>query len=76
MKRFEYTVTPKGEISYDAPSGYHDDTVVALALANLHRWPASASPVVVSTLPRRAAPVDIPRKRRFIFAHHKDGPRR
>lgn len=76
MKRFEYAVTPKGEISYDAPSGYHDDTVIALALANLHRWPTNSGPIVASTLPRRAAPAAIPRRRRFIFTTHAPGPRR
>ncbi len=27
-----------GNISYNAPSGYHDDCVIALALANHGRW--------------------------------------
>jgi len=38
MKRFEYTVSPTGGISYSAPGGYHDDCVMALALANWGRW--------------------------------------
>jgi hypothetical protein len=33
MKRYEYTITPNGGIGYSAPSGYHDDCVMALALA-------------------------------------------
>ncbi len=33
MKRYEYRVGPMGQVSYDAPSGYHDDCVMALALA-------------------------------------------
>ena len=33
MKRYEYQLGPTGQVSYDAPSGYHDDCVMALALA-------------------------------------------
>ena len=33
MKRYEYEIGPTGQISYSAPSGYHDDCVIALALA-------------------------------------------
>jgi len=32
MKRYEYDIGPTGQISYAAPSGYHDDCVMALAL--------------------------------------------
>ena len=38
MKRFEYVIGPSGGISYGAPGGYHDDCVMALALANHRRW--------------------------------------
>jgi len=38
MKRYEYAIAPTGGISYNAPSGYHDDCVIALALANHRRW--------------------------------------
>lgn len=38
MKRYEYAIGPTGQISYGAPSGYHDDCVMALALANHGRW--------------------------------------
>jgi hypothetical protein len=37
MKRFEYDLRPGGGISYGAPSGYHDDCVIALALASHRR---------------------------------------
>ena len=40
MKRYEYEIRPGGGISYGAPSGYHDDCVMALALANHGRWQA------------------------------------
>jgi len=33
MKRYEYEIGPTGQVSYSAPSGYHDDCVMALALA-------------------------------------------
>jgi hypothetical protein len=32
MKRYEYEIGPTGQVSYSAPSGYHDDCVMALAL--------------------------------------------
>jgi hypothetical protein len=38
MKRYEYAIAPTGGISYNAPSGYHDDCVISLALANHRRW--------------------------------------
>jgi hypothetical protein len=38
MKRYEYEISPSGGISYNAPGGYHDDCVMALALANHRRW--------------------------------------
>ena len=34
MLIFEYEMTPSGLIRYQAPEGYHDDCVIALALAN------------------------------------------
>ena len=33
MKRYEYEIGPTGQVSYSAPSGYHDDCVMALALS-------------------------------------------
>jgi hypothetical protein len=38
MKRYEYEILPSGGITYNAPAGYHDDCVMALALANHRRW--------------------------------------
>ena len=38
MRRYEYAISPSGGITYDAPAGYHDDCVMALALANHRRW--------------------------------------
>lgn len=33
LEIFEYDVTPSGTVRYDAPAGFHDDSVDALALA-------------------------------------------
>jgi len=38
LKRYEYQITPNGSITYNAPSGYHDDCIIALALANSERF--------------------------------------
>ncbi|MDD5707338.1 MAG: hypothetical protein PHR35_15555 [Kiritimatiellae bacterium] len=38
LKRYEYEIGPTGQISYRAPEGYHDDCVMALALATHRRW--------------------------------------
>lgn len=35
LEAFEYTTTPEGNIKTGAPSGYHDDCVIALGLAAL-----------------------------------------
>jgi phage FluMu gp28-like protein len=37
MERYEYEIGPTGNISYSAPGGYHDDCVIALALAQWGR---------------------------------------
>ena len=34
LESFEFQLTRTGKVSYSAPAGSHDDTVVALALAN------------------------------------------
>jgi hypothetical protein len=47
MQRYEYEISPRGHISYNAPSGFHDDCVMALALANHRRWETeSAGPMI------------------------------
>ena len=43
LKRYEYEISPSGGITYNAPSGYHDDCVMALALANHGRWAAEST---------------------------------
>ncbi len=46
LKRYEYKLTAQGTITCNAPGGYHDDCVIALALANSarfeHRWTGEA----------------------------------
>lgn len=39
LKLYQYKITPSGITGYEAPSGYHDDCVIALALAawQLHK---------------------------------------
>ena len=43
MRRYEYAISPSGGLTYGAPSGYHDDCVMALALANHRRWETETS---------------------------------
>ena len=38
MKCYELDVSEKGTVTYSAPAGYHDDCVIALALANTQRF--------------------------------------
>jgi hypothetical protein len=55
MKRYEYEISPSGGITYNAPSGYHDDCVMALALANHGRWEAEScgKMIAVAAIGRR-----------------------
>ena len=45
LKRYEYEFSPTGGVRYNAPAGYHDDGVIALALANHARWTAVSRPL-------------------------------
>jgi hypothetical protein len=38
LQRYEYEISARGHLSYNAPAGFHDDCVIALALANHRRW--------------------------------------
>lgn len=40
FEMFEYEITPSGLVRYSAPEGFHDDTVIANALANFARTTA------------------------------------
>ena len=56
LKRYEYQITPSGNITYNAPAGYHDDCVIALALANSERYQFKWSGAIrlVAPAPRAA----------------------
>lgn len=43
MAVFEYKIQPSGHIKYEAQSGFHDDTVMALAMANHYLKQAALS---------------------------------
>lgn len=43
LERYEYKINSNGHISYSAPAGQHDDTVIALALAV---WGMSQTPMI------------------------------
>ncbi len=61
LKRYEYEIHPGGRISYDAPSGLHDDCVVALALANAtHLNGRTPTPMMVLRCQRPSATLHIP----------------
>jgi hypothetical protein len=57
MQRYEYEISARGRLSYNAPSGFHDDCVMALALANHRRWETeSAGPMLPLTPKGRFSP--------------------
>ena len=37
LQMFQYKYLPSGKVSYEAMSGFHDDTVMSLAICNWHR---------------------------------------
>ncbi len=47
LRRYEYEYTAGGHLRYNAPSGYHDDCVIALALANWGRKRAAAPVMII-----------------------------
>lgn len=73
MQRYEYETTPSGHVTYNAPSGFHDDGVIALALANTHRRrgrPVAVNPIAMPPpLPAAERLLDrrLPRRNRRIF---------
>ncbi len=44
LNRFEWSITEKGTLTYSAPDGFHDDWVIALALASYKRRDFSQPP--------------------------------
>lgn len=61
MKRYEYRISANGLITYHAPDGYHDDCVIALALANKYRQEyvhtGSMVPITRTSRPLQILPV-------------------
>ncbi len=66
MKRYEYAVTTNGAITYSAPNGFHDDCVIAFALANKARYAFSPN-LTVAVFPRKRADHSILASRRAIM---------
>ena len=56
LKRYEYAISPNGTITYSAPSGYHDDCVIALALAVTGRHSCGATGSMSPITTQRMAP--------------------
>lgn len=63
LSAFTYTLTKTGKMSYGAPSGYHDDIVMAFALANWYRTEHSVDAGQVSVIEE-------------IINHNRGGSRR
>jgi hypothetical protein len=53
LKRYEYVISPAGALTYSAPSGFHDDAVMALALAVSARYMGGSTGVMAALLPPR-----------------------
>ncbi len=52
MKQYEYAIGEGGRTSYAAPAGYHDNCVMALALANHGRCESESAGTMVRLLVR------------------------
>ncbi len=66
MKRYEYQIGPSGAISYNAPAGYHDDCVMALAIANAQRRIVLATPPPPVLLNAKGAHCWTPSRSRIV----------
>jgi hypothetical protein len=54
MRRFVQTRLPQGTYKYEAPKGYHDDCVMAVAIAYFVHWKGAAPPVTPKKIQERA----------------------
>ncbi len=63
LKRYEYEITSRGAITYNAPGGYHDDCVIALALANSARFEFKHTGAARAFGPARGEPALRPGRR-------------
>lgn len=51
LQRYEYALGPTGQVFYSAPSGFHDDCVMALALAQRGRLRFGMRPGAMARIP-------------------------
>jgi hypothetical protein len=58
MRTFQYEYRAGGHVRYEAPSGYHDDCVCALALAVRALGTMQVAPPQLITVSRRSTPLD------------------
>ena len=62
LEAFEYSVTDAGNVKTGSPSGYHDDCVIAVALAARLVPPPSGPPKTGCILPREQWTTTIPNR--------------
>ena len=48
LKRYEYAISARGVMTYNAPAGFHDDCVMAFAICNVNRAPYRCPPKAVT----------------------------
>lgn len=63
LKRYEYAIGSSGGITYSAPSGFHDDAVIGLALATHVQQHAPRDVIMAAIASRPRAPILTPRHR-------------
>ena len=64
LKRYEYAIGASGAITYSAPSGFQDDAVIALALAENARHSFSYTGIMATIMPP-SYPMIFPSRRRL-----------
>lgn len=67
LKRYEYAVTAGGAITYNAPAGFLDDCVIALALANKARHAFSHTQSIAVFLRERRESVSRASRSPLVF---------
>lgn len=68
LNRYEWSMTDKGTLTYSAPDGFHDDWVIALALANIRRKDFATPPLRATWTPTRPRSSIVPRFSRALGA--------
>lgn len=67
LENFSYTIGPTGKIRYGAPSGLHDDIVLAYALAL-----TQLNPRVATTIIKEASPIQLAKQRAVLQSIYGD----